>query len=283
MGAQDLGGIIAFPAQISHPALACLLRLPRRVPSFEEGATVSYCLGMRLKAGMVFVSDSRTNAGVDSVATFRKTFVFDGAEDRVIVILAAGNLAITQSVISLLEERLNGPDRARSLYGVKSMYEVARLVGETLREVHAIDGAHLKSHGADFVASLIVGGQIQGRRMRLFNVYAAGNFIEASDETPYFQIGETKYGKPIIERVITVDTSLEEAAKCALVSFDSTIKSNISVAPPLDVTLVPADSCQASVRYRVLDDDPYFLGLRRSWGEGLRKLFTQLPDPDWAG
>lgn len=248
----------------------------------EGSVSVSYCLGMRLKAGLVFVSDSRTNAGVDSVATFRKSFVFDEAEDRVVVILTAGNLAITQSVISLLEERLNSPDRSRSLYGVKSMFEVARLVGDTLREVHAIDGAHLKSHGADFVASLIVGGQIKGRRMRLFNVYAAGNFIEASDETPYFQIGETKYGKPIIERVITTETSMEEAVKCALVSFDSTIKSNISVAPPLDVVLVAADSCQASVRYRVADNDPYFQLVRKGWGEGLRKLFTQLPDPDWA-
>lgn len=243
---------------------------------------MSYCLGMRLKAGLVFVSDSRTNAGVDSVATFRKSFVFDGAEDRVIVILTAGNLAITQAVISLLEERLHGPDRARSLYGVKSMFEVARLVGDTLREVHALDASHLKSHGADFIASIIVGGQIQGRRMRLFNVYAAGNFIEASDETPYFQIGETKYGKPIIERVINIDTSLEEATKCALVSFDSTIKSNISVSTPLDVVLIPADSCKVSVRRRVADNDPYFTMVRRNWGKGLRKIFAQLPDPNWG-
>ncbi|OAN44769.1 peptidase [Paramagnetospirillum marisnigri] len=243
---------------------------------------MSYCLGMRLKAGMVFVSDSRTNAGVDSVATFRKSFVFDGAPDRVIVILTAGNLAITQSVISLLEERLGSKAASRSLYKAKSMYDVARMVGQTLREVFEMDGAHLKSHGADFVASLIVGGQIKDRRMRLFNVYAAGNFIEATDETPYFQIGETKYGKPIIERVITPETSLEEAVKCALVSFDSTIKSNISVALPIDVVVVPADGCRASIRYRVTDEDPYFKSLRRTWGEGLRKIFSQLPEPEWV-
>jgi putative proteasome-type protease len=242
---------------------------------------LSYCLGMRLKAGMIFVSDSRTNAGVDSVATFRKSFVFDGAPDRVIVILTAGNLAITQSVISLLEERLVNPDAPRNLYSAKSMYEVARLVGETMREVFDMDGSHLKNHGAEFNASLIVGGQIKGRRMRLFNVYAAGNFIEAGDDTPYFQIGETKYGKPIIERVITSSTSLDEAVKCALVSFDSTIKSNISVALPIDVVLVPADACKTSLRHRITEDDSYFKSLRRLWGEGLRKIFTQLPDPDW--
>lgn len=243
---------------------------------------MSYCLGIRLKSGMVFVSDSRTNAGVDSVATFRKSFVFDGAPDRVIVILTAGNLAITQSVISLLEEKLGSKAAARNLYKAKSMYEVARMVGQTLREVFETDGAHLKAHGSDFIASLIVGGQIKGRRMRLFNIYAAGNFIEASDDTPYFQIGETKYGKPIIERVITPDTSLEEAVKCALVSFDSTIKSNISVALPIDVVVVPADECKASIRYRVTDEDPYFKSLRRTWGEGLRKIFSQLPEPEWV-
>jgi putative proteasome-type protease len=243
---------------------------------------VSYCLGIRLKAGMVFVSDSRTNAGVDSVATFRKSFVFDGAPDRVVTILTAGNLAITQSVISLLEERIATYNGQPTLYSVRSMYEVARLVGETLREVYHTDASHLKNHGTDFNASLIVGGQIQGRRMRLFNVYAAGNFVEASEDTPYFQIGETKYGKPIIERVINVDTSLEEAVKCALVSFDSTIKSNISVALPIDVVVVPADACHATIRYRVTEDDTYFKSLRRHWGEGLRKIFSELPEPEWA-
>jgi putative proteasome-type protease len=237
---------------------------------------------MRLKAGMIFVSDSRTNAGVDSVATFRKCFVFDAEPDRVIVVLTAGNLAITQAVISLLEERIGSGRTTHNIYKAKSMFEVARAVGDTVREVFRLDGTHLKDHGTDFNASLIVGGQIKGRRMRLFNVYSAGNFIEAGDETPYLQIGETKYGKPIIERVVTVDTPLEEAVKCALVSFDSTIKSNISVAPPLDVVVVPADTCRAAIRCRITEDDPYFKALRRLWGEGLRRIFTQLPDPDWV-
>ncbi|KJS36659.1 MAG: peptidase [Rhodospirillaceae bacterium BRH_c57] len=243
---------------------------------------MTYCLGMRLDAGMVFVSDSRTNAGVDSVATFRKSFVFDGAEDRIVVILTAGNLAITQSVISLLEERLDSDDPARSLYAAGSMYDIARLTGNAVREVFQEDGEHLRQHGSEFAASLIVGGQIKGRRMRLFNVYAAGNFIEATEDTPYFQIGETKYGKPIIERVLTPATPLVQATKCALVSFDSTIQSNLSVAPPLDLVIVPADTQRASVRIRIADDDPYWNDLRRRWGQGLRALFDDLPDPDWA-
>lgn len=241
---------------------------------------MTYCLAMRLNEGMIFMSDTRTNAGVDSVATFTKSFVFDGP-DRIVVILTAGNLAITQSVISILEERLPSRDKQKSLYAAGSMYEVARIAGHALREVYEQDAANLKLQGVDFNASLIVGGQIKGRRMRLFNVYAAGNFIEASAETPYFQIGETKYGKPIIERVLTVETPLDEATKCALVSFDSTIKGNISVAAPLDLVIVPINSQSAALRRRIHEDDPYWQTLREQWGRGLRDLFEALPDPDW--
>ena len=246
----------------------------------ESGIRImTYCLGLRLNAGMVFVSDSRTNAGVDFISAYRKCFVFDQFDDRIIVILTAGNLAITQSVISLLEDRAEGGDPKRSLYAAPSMFEVARIIGNTLREVHAEDAESLRQHNTEFNASMIVGGQIRGRRMRMFNVYAAGNFIEAGEDTPYLQIGETKYGKPIIERVVTMDTPLVEAAKCALVSFDSTIKSNLSVAPPLDMVIVPIDSLKAQVRWRITEDDPYFLDIRRRWGEGLRSLFVDLPDP----
>jgi putative proteasome-type protease len=242
---------------------------------------MTYCLGMRLKAGLLFVADSRTNAGVDFVSTFRKSFVFDGADDRVIVILTAGNLAITQSVISLLEQRSECGDPALSLYAAESMYDIARLVGRTLREVHDLDGEALRAHGTEFNASLILGGQVRGRTMRLFNIYAAGNFIEATDDTPYFQIGESKYGRPIIERVLTPETPLPEAAKCALVSFDSTIKSNLSVGPPLDLIICPADKYRATVRMRLDEHDEYWTALRYNWGEGLRDLFTDLPDPPW--
>lgn len=242
---------------------------------------MTYCLGMKLNEGLVFMSDSRTNAGVDSVATFRKLFVFEG-EDRAVVILSAGNLAITQSVMSLLEDRQPDDNPERSIMAAASMFDVARLVGNTVREVFETDGESLRQHGAEFTASLIVGGQIRGRRMRLFNIYAAGNFIEATDDTPYFQIGETKYGKPIIERVLTPETPIIQAIKCGLVSFDSTIKSNLSVAPPLDLVVIPTDTQKASRRLRIGDDDPYWTDLRRLWGEGLRALFDELPDPGWA-
>lgn len=247
----------------------------------SESLPMTYCLGMRLRAGLVMVADSRTNAGVDFVSTYRKSFVFDKADDRVIVLMTAGNLAITQSVVSLLEQRAEGDDPALNLYAAESMYDVARLVGKTLRDVHDLDGEALRVHGTEFNASFILGGQIRGRTMRLFNIYAAGNFIEATDETPYLQIGETKYGKPIVERVLTVDTPLPEAAKCALVSFDSTIKSNLSVGPPLDLVICPVDSCRATIRLRLDEDDPYWSTLRVRWGEGLRELFGRLPDPDW--
>ncbi len=242
---------------------------------------MTYCLGMRLAAGLVFVSDSRTNAGVDSVATFRKCFVFDEAEDRAIVVLTAGNLAVTQAVIALLEDRAASQDAAVSIYAATSMFEVARIVGDAVREIDARDGEHLQKHGSEFNASFIVGGQIAGRRVRLYHLYSAGNFIEATEETPFFQIGETKYGKPIIERVLTYDTALIKAAKCALVSFDSTIKSNLSVAPPLDMVIIPADRPKDLRKYRIGDSDTYFRNIRTLWGEGLNQVFTTLPDPDW--
>lgn len=243
---------------------------------------MTYGLAMRLNAGMVFMSDTRTNAGVDSVATFLKCFVFDGAPDRILVILTAGNLAVTQATLGLLEQRLGSSDKTKSIYAAPSLYDVARILGQTLREVYELDATSLKNLGVDFNATFLVGGQIKNERMRLFHVYPAGNFIEATVETPYFQIGETKYGKPIIERVLNADTPLIEAAKCALVSFDSTIKGNISVAAPIDLVICPTGLLHATVRWRIYEDDPYWERVKILWGEGLSRLFHDLPDPDWA-
>lgn len=243
---------------------------------------MSYCLGMRLDEGLIFISDSRTNAGIDSVATFRKTFLFDDAEDRVIVLLSAGNLAITQAVITLLTERLAETDTGRSLYAAPSMFEVARVVGSVLREVRDQDGEALAAQGVEFAASFILGGQIRGEPTRLFHIYSAGNFIESSRETPYFQIGETKYGKPILERVLRPEMPLMDAAKCGLVSFDSTIRANLSVGPPFDLTICLDDACTVSMRRSFAAGDPYFDRLGRVWGNGLRTLFLTLPNPDWA-
>lgn len=243
---------------------------------------MTYCLGIRVESGLVFAGDSRTNAGVDSVATFRKLYTFEQPGDRVIILLTAGNLAVTQEVVSMVERSLGTDNPKRSLFLVESMFFAAQAVGGFLRTVFDRDGSYFKAHGAEFNASLIVGGQIRGERPRLFLVYPAGNFIEAGPDTPYFQLGETKYGKPILERVLTPQVALLDAAKCALVSFDSTIKANISVAPPIDLVIYRADTFRVGTHQRVRDDDPYFNSLCRHWGAGLRRVFAEAPDPPWA-
>lgn len=242
---------------------------------------MTYCLGILVNDGLVFAGDSRTNAGVDSVATFRKVFTFDRPGERVIVLLTAGNLAVTQEVISMVERGLGTDDAERSLFHVDSLFLAARVVGGFLRAVFDRDSEYFRAHRTDFNASLIVGGQIKGERPRLFLVYPAGNFIEAGADTPYFQLGETKYGKPILERVLTAETGLVDVAKCALVSFDSTIKANLSVAPPIDIVIYQRDSFQIGAQHRIRENDPYFLRLRDHWGEGLRHVFAEAPDPPW--
>ncbi len=242
---------------------------------------MTYCLGIRVARGLVFAADSRTNAGVDSVSTYRKVFVFDNPGDRVIVVLTAGNLAITQEVISMIDRGLATDDESRSLAKASSMIDVARVIGGFLRVVFDRDREYFKAHGSEFRASFIVGGQIRGEPHRLFMIYSAGNFIETSEDTPYFQLGETKYGKPILERVLTADVNLLDTAKCALVSFDSTIKANISVAPPIDLVVYKADAFRVALHQRVGDNDPYFNALCRHWGEGLRRVFAEAPDPPW--
>ncbi|MBM3117750.1 proteasome-type protease [Jeongeupia naejangsanensis] len=241
---------------------------------------MTYCVGMNLAHGLLFASDSRTNAGVDHIATFCKMHVFETGGERLIVLLNAGNLATTQSVVSLLRARCNGD--GASLQSVRSLYEAAELVGTTLREVITRDASEAGAgQGVDFGGSFLVGGQIRGEAPRLFNVYPQGNFIEASEDTPYFQIGEAKYGKPIIDRVIRYDTPLADAAKCTLISFDSTIRSNLSVGLPIDLLQHHRDRFSPAAPYRITADDPYFNQLRASWGCGLRSVFAELPGADW--
>ena len=242
---------------------------------------MSYCLGILLADGLVFAADSRTNAGVDSVSTFRKVFVFDEPGQRVVVLLTAGNLAVTQEVVSMIDRGLATDDPSRNVMLTDSLFATAQVIGNMLRLVYDRDSDYLRAHGSDFNASLIVGGQLRGERPRLFNVYPAGNFIEAYDETPYFQLGETKYGKPILERVLTQDMGLLAAAKCALVSFDSTIKSNISVAPPIDVVILRQDAFRITTHQRISERDPYYASLCGYWGDGMRRLFADSPDPEW--
>ncbi len=247
---------------------------------------MTYAVGLLLDAGLVFASDTRTNAGVDHVATFKKMTVFETPGDRVIVLMGSGNLSITQSVVGQLKAWDLGarPARAltnRSLSKAATMFEAARIVGAAMREIYALDGEHLREHGTDFNAMFILGGQIGREPPRLFHVYSAGNFIEASRDTTYFQIGETKYGKPIIDRMVRPDTSLSIAAKCTLVSFDSTMRSNVSVAMPIDVLVYERDSLKVGFYRRIPRNDPYMTGLSEAWSRGLASVFESLPDPDW--
>lgn len=243
---------------------------------------MTYCCAMLLEEGLVMASDSRTNAGVDRVSVFRKMFSFERPGERCMTLVTAGNLSLTQSMVSLLEERLGDQESGASLYGAATMFDAARLVGDALRSVYERDIEHLKRHGVNGGADAIFGGQIGGERPRLFRIYEAGNFIEASSDTPYFQIGENKYGKPILDRVITPQTGLEAAAKCALISFDSTMRANISVGPPIDMWCYRSGSLEAGLRKRFDEDDPYFQAIRAAWGEGLRNAFAKLPAPGWG-
>ena len=242
---------------------------------------MTYCVAVVLDAGMIFASDSRTNAGVDQIATFRKMRVFERREDRVIVILSSGNLAVTQSAINLLDNRARAGDNTMTLWSAASMFDVATLLGDALREVRARDEPYLAAHNVDANASFILGGQIRGESQRLFNVYSEGNFIEATHETPFFQIGETKYGRPIIDRVVKTSTDLQEAAKCLLVSFDSTMRSNISVGLPIDLLCYQNDALQVAYHRVIEEGDAYFSMIHSRWGAGLRKVFAELPNPYW--
>lgn len=239
---------------------------------------MTYCVAVRLDEGLVFLSDTRTNAGVDAVSNFRKMAIFDRPADRTMVLMSAGNLAITQAVRHYLQHP--DPD-APSIWNVPTLFEAAQVVGDAVRKVRDRDAAELKKSGIEFNINLIFGGQIQGALPSIFQVYAAGNFIEATVETPYFQIGEAKYGKPILDRVITHQTSLKEAAKCALISMDSTLKSNISVGLPLDMLIYKKDQLSAGSITEIDENNEYFRMIHETWGQRLRQVFAEIDDPTW--
>ncbi len=236
---------------------------------------MTYCVGMVLNDGMIMAADTRTNAGVDHIATFPKLFTFEVTGERVIVICASGNLATSQRVINLLRQQIDR-EETPSLYSCESLFQVAELVGGLLNST--IRGYRAENEGSsvDFASHLLVGGQIANRAPELYRVYPEGNFICTSKDTPFFQIGESKYGKPILDRIITMDTPLNQAMKCALISFDSTMQSNLSVGMPLDVLVYRLDSLTARIE-RLDKNDAYFAKLARAWGGGLRSLFEQLP------
>ena len=256
---------------------------------------MTYCVGIRLDAGLVFLSDSRTNAGLDQISTFRKMIVYEKPGDRFMVMLSAGNLSISQSVREILQvERIDsindddddddekGEAEPITIWNATSMFDAARVLGSAVRRVYERDGRALRAAGFDFNATMILGGQIKGEAMRLFLVYSAGNFIEATRETCYFQAGESKYGKPVLDRMINPSTPLDEAAKCALVSMDSTLKSNLSVGLPLDLLVYENNSFETRQIVCIDENNPYFHMIRSSWGSKLRQVFESLEDPQWG-
>ena len=234
---------------------------------------------MRLDAGLVFLSDSRTNAGVDQVGSFRKMTVFENPGDRTLVLMTAGNLSISQSIRQLVAEETSAG--GKSIWNVKSMFEAAQIIGEAIRTVYHRDAESLAHFGIDFNVSMIFGGQIKGERCRLFQMYSAGNFIESHNENTYFQIGEAKYGKPIIDRVVSPSTTLDDAAKCALISMDSTLRSNISVGLPLDLLIYETDKLAVSRFVTIDEHNQYFQMIRNSWGGQLKAVFEGIAAPVW--
>ncbi len=242
---------------------------------------MTYCVGILLKDGIILASDSRTHAGVDNFAKFCKMTVFERPGDRVLVLLSSGNLAGTQAVISVLKQRSEVTNGPPNLWTARTMFDVVVLVSDAVRDIERRDAPFLESSPISFNASFIVGGQLKGEPPRLFRIYAEGNFIEAGDDTPLIQTGEAKYGKPIIDRVLTPSTTLADATKCVLVSFDSTMSSNLSVGMPIDLVCYERDSLEIRKRRRFNEGDAYFTALRTDWSEGVRKVFQELPELEW--
>ena len=245
---------------------------------------MTYCVGLLLKDGLVMICDTRTNAGVDNVASFRKLNVFEEPGERVIALASSGNLSITQSVVSLLTEGVPDPatGEVETLAAVPTMFKAAQLVGRAVREIYRVDGVNMEQQGARFDVALLLGGQIKGRRLRLFMVYAAGNFIEAMPDTPFLQIGEHKYGKPILDRAVKYDTDLYDALKIGLISVDSTMRSNLAVGLPLDLMVLRRDTFQTELTYRIEPGEPYFEDLRHRWSEALKATQQAIPRPPYT-
>ncbi|HSG94621.1 MAG TPA: proteasome-type protease [Afifellaceae bacterium] len=245
---------------------------------------MTYCVGLRLDRGIVFASDTRTNAGLDNIATFSKMHVWERQGDRVLVLLSAGNLAITQAVISLIDEAIATQPASGdvSLLDAATMFQAARLIGSAVQTAMEIEKEAVAANPDLFASSFIFGGQIAGEGPRLFQIYSEGNFIEASEDTPFFQIGEHKYGKPILDRVAAPAMRMGEAAKLVLLSFDSTLRSNLSVGMPIDLLIYRRDTLEIGEQRRIEENDPYFRKLSAGWSEALRDAFARIEEYEGA-
>ncbi len=245
---------------------------------------MTYCVGILVREGLVMIGDTRTNAGVDNIATFRKLHLFETPGERTIGFASSGNLSVAQSVLSMVTEGFRNPDsgEVERLLSCETMFGAAQLVGRAIREVHRVGNlTKEQSQSGNFDVTLLLGGQVRGGRLRLFMIYSAGNFIEATADTPYLQIGEHKYGKPILDRSMKVDTSLGDALKLGLISMDSTIRSNLSVGLPIDVLTIRRDTYHADVVHRIEDDEAYFHDLRQKWSSALREAHQAIPAPPY--
>ena len=245
---------------------------------------MTYCVGILVAGGLVMIGDTRTNAGIDNIATFRKLHLFETPGERVIGIATSGNLSITQSVLSLLNEGILNPEtgQVETPYNVPTMLAASHLIGRAMRKVYELDGAALEEHGLHFDMKVLLGGQIGDQGLRLFHLYSEGNSIEATPDTPYLQIGEPKYGKPILDRAISHDVEVRDALKIGLISMDSTLQSNLSVGLPVDILVIRRDELQAAVFHRITDQDAYFRDLRERWSTALRAAHQSIPNPPYA-
>jgi len=242
---------------------------------------MTYCLAVKVNKGLVFASDSRTNAGVDYVTTYSKMHIYNWPEDRTYVLLCSGNLATTQAVVNIINEDLENPKSKFNLRKAKHLYEVAHYIGKLSQREQQQHSEGIKSSKTSIEASFIFGGQIAGSSPDIYLIYPQGNYISASPETPFLQIGENKYGKPILDRIITHNTTLEDAARCALVSLDSTIRSNISVGPPVELAIYEVDTLSEPHHVKLTMFSPLYKSLQKRWNEGLRRAFNRLPRFDW--
>jgi putative proteasome-type protease len=244
---------------------------------------MTYCCGILVRDGLVMFADTRTNAGVDNVSTFRKLHTFKQPGERIMAVATAGNLSISQSVVSTLTEGIENLEtgEVETLMNAPSMFQAAQRVGRVVRDLHNAEGKALEASDVKFDVSFLFGGQIQGERLRLFMIYAAGNFIECTTDTPYLQIGEHKYGKPVLDRAVKFDTDLYDALKIGLVSVDSTMRSNLSVGMPIDLLVVRRDTCDAELTYRIEPGEPYFHDLRERWSAALRAAHLSIPRPPY--
>jgi putative proteasome-type protease len=243
---------------------------------------MTYCVGLSVDQGVVMLSDTRTNAGLDNISVFSKMHVLEEPGDRALIVVTAGNLAITQAVWNLLQQGVWVEGAQLRLTDVRDMFAAAQLIGAAVREVNRRDGAALAAQGFGFDCSFLLGGQIAGAVPRLFLIYSAGNFIESTEDTPFLQIGEHKYGKPILDRVLTPQTSLIEGVALTLISMDSTLRSNLSVGLPLDLCVIRRDALAIAVRRRLTEEDPYYRAIRDGWSSALREAYMRLPRPDFV-